>query len=744
MALGCAGVAQAAVQVITGPTSIQDGEAKGARDITVVNEKLAFALAVGSAVPYGVPRGAIIDVTAVQAGKIGRDRVVFADFIPNHWSAWPNTYQRVEVVEQGPEQAVIRAVRDWGQVTITTTYKLRENADRVEMQTTMVNTGGASAPDLLSGFTLWSKGGFFFGIPGMAGIPESKADGALSDRVVAYDADWMVALHAPYLDYIGSESRDLFMRHTLAPGESRTFDGWLQVGACGDLAPVIRGELERKHLASGTVGGSVAARSGEAVEQPVVVVERQGKPFGWVLGEHGKFELALPEGDYSLYATAQGYSRSHPIALKVAAGTRASQDFKDLDSPGHLEFSVTDAGSGRPLDARIVIAQGQKPLVGFLGHGTFFTDLTRKGWTDIEIAPGDYAFAVSAGGGFVSSAVQVKVTVKPAARARSNVAVKTLFNASTRGWYSADLHHHADQAEAVTPPADLARSQLAAGLDLLFVSDHDSTVNHAALMKIAAVRGIPFVPSMEISPSWGHFNAYPLEPGQKLQIDPGKANINEILREARRQGAVVVQANHPVIPFGYFTSVEHGVAPGGFNPGFELVEINATVADDDIKVLNKMWAFWNAGHRFYLSGGTDTHDVWNEESGRVRTFAHVEGPLTARTFAAALKDGRAYVSRGPLIYPSVTFGETLKVRPNEVFSLAFELESVAGLKQVQLIRQGVVAGTRAFADAPQTGRVEFPLKAEGPGWCSLIVEDRNGHKAYTDPIWVDPVEYPQH
>ena len=154
------------------------------------------------------------------------------------------------------------------------------------------------------------------------------------------------------------------------------------------------------------------------------------------------------------------------------------------------------------------------------------------------------------------------MTVKPAARARSNVAVKTLFNASTRGWYSADLHHHADQAEAVTPPADLARSQLAAGLDLLFVSDHDSTVNHAALMKIAAVRGIPFIPSMEISPSWGHFNAYPLEPGQKLQIDPGKANIDEILREARRQGAVVVQANHPVIPFGYFTSVEHGVAPG--------------------------------------------------------------------------------------------------------------------------------------------------------------------------------------
>ena len=291
-----------------------------------------------------------------------------------------------------------------GQVTITTTYKLRENADRVEMQTTMVNTGAASAPDLLSGFTLWSKGGFFFGIPGMAGIPESKADGALSDRVVAYDADWMVALHAPYLDYIGSESRDLFMRHTLAPGESRTFDGWLQVGACGDLAPVIRGEIERKHLASGTVGGSVAARSGEAVEQPVVVVEKQGKPFAWVLGEHGQFELALPEGDYSLYATAQGYSRSHPIALKVARARALHRTSKISTVPGTWNSPSRMPASGRPLDARIVIAEGQKPLVGFLGHGTFFTDLTRKGWADIEIAPGDYAFAVSAGGGFVSSA----------------------------------------------------------------------------------------------------------------------------------------------------------------------------------------------------------------------------------------------------------------------------------------------------------------------------------------------------
>ncbi|HVW69293.1 MAG TPA: hypothetical protein VHB68_09975, partial [Steroidobacteraceae bacterium] len=112
--------AHAAVQVVVGPTAIVDGEAKAAGDITVSNEKLAFALAVESPVPYGVPRGAIVDVAPVRDGKIGRDRTVFADFIPNNWSAWPNTYHHVEITERGPSRAVIRTERDWGKVTITT------------------------------------------------------------------------------------------------------------------------------------------------------------------------------------------------------------------------------------------------------------------------------------------------------------------------------------------------------------------------------------------------------------------------------------------------------------------------------------------------------------------------------------------------------------------------------------------------------------------------------------------------
>jgi hypothetical protein len=478
------------------------------------------------------------------------------------------------------------------------------------------------------------------------------------------------------------------------------------------------------------------------IEHPVVVVEKSGKPYAWVLGHDGEYEITLPRSRYVLYATAENYSQSRKTPpFMVSPGSAQVRDFRDLEKPGHVRFTVTDARSGKPLDARIVITQGQKPVVEFLGRTTFFTELDRVGSIDLPIAPGNYLFTVSSGGGFSGRSREIKATVAPGGAVALNVAVTRVFDPTTEGWYSADLHHHSDQAEAVTPPADLARSQLAAGLDLLFVSDHDSAANHRELQAIADGRGVPFIPAVELSASWGHFNAYPWNLGQSPEVDTSVATVDQILAEARRQGARVVQVNHPFIPYGYLTSVAAGVAPGGFNPRFDLLEINAAAPEDDETVLHALWDFWNAGHRYYLSAGTDTHDVWNFESGELRTFAHVDGALSAAAFAESLKAGHAYVTRGPLVFPSVMFGEQLRVKPGESFDLGFDLKSVDGLRRVQLISSGVAVADKSFAGA-QEAHVDFPLSTQESAWYSLIVEDTRGRKAYTDPIWIDAVAIP--
>ena len=269
--------AHAAVRIIVGPTPIIDGEARASHDLTVVNEKLAFAFAVDTPPPYGVPRGAVIDVAPVREGKIGRDRAVFADFIPNDWSGWPNSVHRLDVIERGPRRAVIRTVRDWGEATLTTVYTLVSGSDHVILRATLHNGGKTALVDLLSGFTLWPKGGYLFGVPGLRGAQRGPTTGALADRMVAYDRDWSIALHAPYVDHIDNGSRDMFRLHTLGPGASRTFEAWLQVGDRGDLAPVVAEEIARKSLASGRVLGAVTDAGGRPVEQGFKILAGQDR-----------------------------------------------------------------------------------------------------------------------------------------------------------------------------------------------------------------------------------------------------------------------------------------------------------------------------------------------------------------------------------------------------------------------------------------------------------------------------------
>jgi len=129
-------------------------------------------------------------------------------------------------------------------------------------------------------------------------------------------------------------------------------------------------------------------------------------------------------------------------------------------------------------------------------------------------------------------------------------------------------------------------------------------------------------------------------------------------------------------------------------------------------------------------------------SGEVRTYAHVAGPLTPTSFTRAMKDGHAYVTYGPLIFPDHMFGDQVRLAAGQSFTLGFDLKAVNGLKSATLIGGDAVVKTLDLANAGRDTRVEFPLTAGGPGWYALMVEDAAGERAYTDPIWVSVVAYP--
>jgi hypothetical protein len=737
MALFLGPPAAAQVRIVVGPTPIPDGQAKAAGDITLVNEKLAAAIAVTTAPPWAIPRGALVDAAPVTHGSIGRDRIAFADFLPDSWSAWPSTSQHVTVVTDTPTLAVVKAVRDWNAVVIETTWSLRSGDDSLHIVVTMTNRGATPVENILSGLVLWSQGGHFFGAPGLPHTVEGSAAGAMSDRIVAYDRDWAIALHEPGFDRFGYGQKDLYLRHTLAPGAQRTFEGWLQVVPRGDLAPVVEAEIARRRLGSGRLSGRVEALGGAAMETAVVMVERDGVPYAWALADAGRYGIDLPTGNYTVYATGEGYSETPPRRLSIAEGAASIQDFTGVEPPGRLRFALTDKATDAPIDGRIDIVRGQRPVVEYLGKHTFFTELAPRGETEISLAPGAYLFSVGSGAGFVASPVSVSAVVSPGRTQTLSVAIARPFDPAKAGWYGADMHHHSDQEDGVTPPADVARSQLAAGLDVVFLSDHDTTVNHGALQTIADARGVPFIPSMELSPSWGHFNAYPLRLGAPPQLETNTATVQDVFREARRLGATTLQVNHPYDPGeGYFASLDRRVANGGFDPDFDLLEINGAQADKDGKVLASAWSYWNAGRRYYLTAGSDTHDVWNGVSGDARVYVHVDGALTVGSFVDGLKRGHAFVSHGPLVIPDHMYGETVSLRPGQSAALGFDLEAVNGLKQATLISAGKTVDVVHYAAGRTTAHLTAPVSGSTPGWFALTVEDAKGMTAYTDPIWV--------
>ena len=740
----CAGVllhginAYADVTIVTGPTSIPRGDASGANDITVSNGIFAVAFAVDSAPPWGVARGGIVDIAILEGGEPGYDIASLADFMPNNWSSWPTTYQRVTVDKKNRSEVVVTTLRDWGDVALETTFRIRDGDSRIHIVTEMTNLGDEPLAELLTGYVVWPDGGYLVDEP----IVTAAGTGERGGWTAAYDEGWLVGLHAPFSDYVTRRGRDRYTQHVLQPFESRRFEAWLQIEPRGELAPMVATEIEFGDLAAGRIEGRVRDSDGGLVAQPAVVVAKAGKTIAWTLGEDGEYSMQLPEGDYELYATARGYARGASKRVSVTRGRTFNFSFDDVQPPGRAEFKVIDTEAGGALDARISVKQGYKPLIGYFGKSTFFTELDSIGELAVDIAPGDYEFEISAGGGFLSAPVALALTIAPGERLAIEVEVPIAAVPQAHGWFSADLHHHSDVLDGFTEAEYVLRSELAAGVDIAFLSDHDSVQNNELMRSLAADRGVPFIPGTELSPSWGHFNAYPLDDGVTVEIDTGRASVQEIFAAARDMGADAIAVNHPYSDYGYFENLEKEAVPGGLEMGFDLVEIgpvldNRGEPSRNTDVIERVWKMWNENERVYLAAGSDVHDVWVKESARIRTFVYVDGELSIEKFIAGLKAGHAYASQGPLVYPEILFGSELQHLPGTDLDLRYVVQAVAGLRAVKLIEKGRTIDTLAFDEPADLAPIRFSVRPEGTTWYSLVIEDDAGRTAFTNPVWVN-------
>jgi len=75
-------------------------------------------------------------------------------------------------------------------------------------------------------------------------------------------------------------------------------------------------------------------------------------------------------------------------------------------------------------------------------------------------------------------------------------------------WLACDFHSHTVHSDGILTVPELAARAAARGLDVLAVTDHNTTSHHAELAEASARYGIQLVPGQEVTTDTGHANAF--------------------------------------------------------------------------------------------------------------------------------------------------------------------------------------------------------------------------------------------
>jgi len=413
--------------------------------------------------------------------------------------------------------------------------------------------------------------------------------------------------------------------------------------------------------------------------------------------------------------------------------------------------TVTVTMNGEPADAQVVVRDADGAV-----ETIEYTDPLDPGRANVSLEPGQYRFEIDAGGGFVSEKVYRNVTVDSEETLR--VDVDRRYDPNDRGYYAADLHAHSIYSADTTgsPMEEFVAAQLAADLDVLFISDHNTAQGHTEFMEYARSRGVPYLLSNELSTendadrgldraptysggSYGHFNVYPIEAGQPVDWtgDP-----DDFFGAARAAGAEIIQANHPLRDGNYFYYVDSEE----YNASYETVEVYSGFYLNRSGTLAQLFEFWNQGYRYTAVGVSDDHQSgtlrYGNEYGNARTYVYMnESPTGPSTdFAAAIDGQHAFATYGPLVYFETAGGAIPgqnATATNGTVNLTAEIRNVGELSSARLVKDGTPV--RNFTLTGEQATIEYRASVEGSSWFVLQVRDESGAagtRAITNPIWV--------
>jgi len=238
----------------------------------------------------------------------------------------------------------------------------------------------------------------------------------------------------------------------------------------------------------------------------------------------------------------------------------------------------------------------------------------------------------------------------------------------TPGLISFDPHMHTNRSDGDPSVSERIKSVVAEGIEVLNATDHNQITDYMPYLRELGLNGeLTVIPGSEVTTQdLIHFNTYPME------LRPGELGNGAILAAAetaaplfaasrQKNPEAILQVNHPRAgDLGYFNNLNldlesAATARPELDLNFDLLEVlngpyffssNQAAIEDWFHLLNR-------GYRFPIVGSSDCHGIDRQEPGYSRTYVSVpeekQKPLDRAAMLAALKRGRSFVTNGPMI-----------------------------------------------------------------------------------------------
>ncbi|MCC6857339.1 MAG: CehA/McbA family metallohydrolase, partial [Bryobacterales bacterium] len=500
---------------------------------------------------------------------------------------------------------------------------------------------------------------------------------------------------------------------------------------------------------------SSTSNAGDQFNHLYVLPTAGGYPYKMTFGEFDDFHPRWsPDGEQIAYISNHA---GVPQLCLLNAHTGRKQVVairkRTWKQPmARLQVRILDAGTGQPTPARIQGAASDGKLYAppdaFVINARLPEGLERVFYTGgaytVEVPPGKVR--VEAHKGFEYLPAGQEVEARAGATHAVTLTLKPVADLPSKGWYAATTHTHMNYGGPLrNTPAMLGLMARAQGLHIVtgMVANKDNRVldwqHFRPDGQMDPASDLPgrllIVFGEEHRPSfWGHSFLIglrdhlisPFASGYKgTALDSIYPSNTDVFREARAQGA----ATGYVHAFG---GDRDPLAGGGGPKGFGIDVALGTI--DGVEWMSSsrgalipLFHAWNNDFRIAPVGGEDS--LANMESQRLpgimRTYAYLGRNFTLQGWVDALKQGRVFLSSGPV--PEFSVGGRM---PGESVDLPAgggpvpitgSVRSRTPLLSVRIYHNGTV-----WKEIPAAGKKEVRFAEHAAvsksGWFSLVAE----------------------